>query len=329
MKSILSLVNLRLIFATLILSCSMAVSQNSSPNKTSAITVVDMPASELLKIYRKELSYLDIAVADDQLNGLLKKTGERVEAFFRDFSNVSAKELILMQKKLADSEPGQYSPSMTGELQSLLAMNNRSVQNITKDFNYIILPRFEAIGFSFTEYRTDKKNRVIDPKTASGSFVMSSGYAGLCLFFHPMHQASTRFRYLGRETKAPRAHVIAFAQKPESGDNLSQYFNINSSKSIRFLTQGFVWLDPDSYQIIRMRTSMQFPEQKTILREQITDALYKKVDFDDTRQQFWLPSEVKVRWELPGLVYWNLHKYSDYHWFTVESDSKIAPLKSH
>jgi hypothetical protein len=202
------------------------------------------------------------------------------------------------------------------------------MQNIKKNFNYIILPRSEVIGFSFSEYRTDKKNRVVDPKNASGSFVMSSGYAGLCLYLHPMHQANVRFRYLGRETKAPRAYVIAFAQKPESGDYLAQYFNINSSKSIRFLTQGFVWLDPDSYQIIRMRTSMQFPEQKTILREQITDVLYKKVIFDDTRQQFWLPSEVKVRWELPGMIYWNLHKYSDYRSFTVEGDYKIVPLKS-
>jgi len=78
-----------------------------------------MPASELLQKYRKELSSLDIAVADDPLNGLLKKTGERVEAFFRDFSNVSAKESILMQKKLIYSESGQSNSLMTGELQSL------------------------------------------------------------------------------------------------------------------------------------------------------------------------------------------------------------------
>ena len=90
------------------------------------------------------------------------------------------------------------------------------------------------------------------------------------------------------------------------------------------LVQGFVWLDPGSCQISRMKTSMQFPEKKTILKEQITDVLYENVEFENGGRQFWLPREVNVSWELPDWTYRNQHKYSDYHLFSVESDYRIS-----
>jgi len=157
---------------------------------------------------------------------------------------------------------------------------------------------------------------------------MSSGHAGKCLYLHPSHQPNSYFRYLGREEKKPRAHVIAFAQKPESGDYLAQYSDNNSSTPIRFLVQGFVWLDPDSYQILRMRTSMLSPETQTALKETITDISYEKIQFAKRGQEFWLPREINVSWEFPytdrlNWIYRNQHLYSDYHLFTVDSDYKI------
>jgi hypothetical protein len=60
--------------------------------------------------------------------------------------------------------------------------------------------------------------------------------------------------------------------------------------------------------------------------------LYSKdlsnIEFDNTHQQFWLPREVYVSWEFPNYTYCNLHKYSDYHLFAVESDYKVTQPKT-
>ena len=74
---------------------------------------------------------------------------------------------------------------------------------------------------------------------------------------------------------------------------------------------------------------MLLPERQTILMETITDIHYGKVQFDNPRREFWLPQEIEVSWEFPlefgnSLIYRNHHKYSDYHFFTVDTDYKIT-----
>ena len=115
---------------------------------------------------------------------------------------------------------------------------------------------------------------------------------------------------------------------------------------MRYLVQGFIWVlpgagligprevnvandrqnDADSFQILRMRTSMQSPA-KDWLREQITDIVYQRVKFDSTGRKLWLPREVNVSWELPNRTYRNRHRYSDYQLFGVESDYSIVQPK--
>ena len=143
---------------------------------------------------------------------------------------------------------------------------------------------------------------------------------------------NSHFRYLGRETKKPGAHAIAFAQKPEAGDYLSKYSEVGSSTPIRYLVQGLVWLDPDSYQILRMHTSLLLPEKQTMLKGTNADIVYGKVQFDNRGREFWLPREINVGWRFlladgTALIYHNQHKYSDYHLFTVDTDYEITQPK--
>ena len=274
-------------------------------------TVVDMTAAELLKSYHKELSHLEFSLNQEPLDYLLRKVGDNVENFFRNFANTSSRERIYMRKQYV-SEPQLQRPERSDTL--------------FKEFHYLILPHSGSAGNSWVEDRADKDDRPVNQKVISG-FIMSSGYVALCMYLHPSQQANSHFRYLGRETKKPRAHVIAFAQKPQSRDCFAQnFYVVDSVGLVRILVQGFVWLDPDSYEILRMRTSMLLAEKQTGLRETTSDIYYEPVKFD-TQQQFWLPRVVDVSWEFPGLIFRNQHKYSDYHLFSVESDYKLTQPK--
>jgi hypothetical protein len=73
--------------------------QNSSEQvgKTEK-TVIDMTEQELRQFYHDELHSLKFDPSQDQLDHLLKKVGDSVVSFFRDFSNVSSKERVEMSK---------------------------------------------------------------------------------------------------------------------------------------------------------------------------------------------------------------------------------------
>jgi hypothetical protein len=105
---------------------------------------------------------------------------------------------------------------------------------------------------------------------------------------------------------------------------LSRYTDTNASESALLLVQGIAWVDPDTFQIIRMRTNLLATDHPVALREQTTDIRFSEVRFDGVPQSFWLPFEVLVSWRVGGgITYLNRHRYSDYRLFTVESYDKI------
>jgi hypothetical protein len=268
-----------------------------TPENAEKKNVVDMSIRELLEQYPSELSDLEFADRGE-LGFLLQQAGKQVEAFFRNFSNTSSKEEVHLQ-----------SSDSTGKIQ----------RSAKKEFYYLIFPN--ESGSEWREDRTDKKGHSIKQDLIPG-LCISTGYAHLSLYLHPAYQSGSRFRYLGREIAGTRAHVIAFAQKPEIGLYMVSYTDTSLAATIPFLVQGFVWIDPGNYQILRMRTDMLRPN--LILREQITDISYIEVRFEGVEQPFWLPREVKIDWRAPGMNCRNQHLYSDYRLFAVESDYKIS-----
>ena len=270
-------------------------SWNQSGADAQEKTVIGMNLKELRRHYGSELSGLKFDEAQDNLGFLLTNVGNNVEAFFRDLANTASKEKVQLGN-------GRWS--------------------LHKEYNYLILPR--KSGFPWTEDRTDKEGRPADQDVTG--YCISRGYAHMCVYLHPDHQKNSIFRCLGRMSKKPRAHVIAFAQKPEARDYLTGYVDRKLGIAKEFLVQGFIWLDPDSYQILRMKTVMLSPDP--VLKEQTTDIHYQKVLFKGIQQPFWLPKEVNIRWKLPRITYQNKHKYSDFHLFSVETGYKIIPPKT-
>jgi hypothetical protein len=280
-------------------------------------TVIDMSAEELRQSYPGQLKALKFDPNQSPLDDLLKKTGESVLGFFRDFANVSAKERVEMLRKHKvsyDAESRTFT-DCTG-LHTSSEGDGR-----VEEYQYLILAGKN--GASWAEDRTDKKNRPVNLNEQHG-FMLSAGYARYSLYLHPSHQANSSFRYLGRETNPPGAHVIAFVQKPEAKDYLGEYFESGVPTPIGLLVQGFVWIDPDSHQILRMYTRLLSPERPIKLKGMTADIVYGKVLLGDGSRVSMLPQEIHVDWDMPFCKCTNRHKYSDYHLFSVQSDYRIT-----
>jgi hypothetical protein len=293
-------------------SISSTISYAQLPNRIEVQTavpaksksVIEMTVNELREFHPSTVRDLEFSTNQDALASLLAKTGDRVQAFFRDFSDTSSKEYVLLQRL-------RYSGSID--------------ESTSRDYYYLIVYHPNEKGPVLEEYRTDMKNRAVG-EDAVGGYFMTSGYACLSLYFHPKHRQGLRFRYLGTQNSGSRAHVLAFAEKLEMTNYLIQYKDSISGKSTRLPLQGFAWIDPDTHQILRLRINLQATGRQSLLTEQITD-----VHFSETRigaAQLWLPREVIVTTIYGGRTYRNLHRYSDYHLFAVKSDFKIDQPKS-
>ena len=265
-------------------------------------SVVEMTLQELRHYYPSELRRLEFSPNQDELNGLLGKIGERVQSFFRDFSNTSSREFVLLHDVGND-------------------------RKINRRFNYLISYHLNDNRPLLQEYRTDDKNRPIDQRATKGFFI-TSGYVGFSLNFHPSYQQASRFRLVGKQAADPRAYIIAFAQKTETNVLQIEYTDIITGKSTHVPVQGLAWVDPDTYQILRFRINLLNEANQSPMTEQSTDIKLSEALFEDKQKKSWLPREVVVATKIGRRIFRSQHRYADYKAFDVTSDFKLDPPKA-
>ncbi len=266
-----------------------------------ARTVIDQTRGELLETYPDELRDLEFTEDQQELESLLQKVGENVERYFRDLPNTISKEQIRRER---------------------LKMDGTVEESVTQNYNYTA-----CMGKSgdWEEGRTDSGGRDIPHAGMSGLSFLTTGFASASLYFHPRHQFGCRFRYLGRQRSEPYGHVIAFAQKPGNSDIAASFSSVLRPIPIHLMYQGFVWVDPRSYQIVRLREGLLAPRNDAYLATANSDIWYSEVLFQAVARPFWLPREVVVILQFSGQKYRNRHRYSDYQVFTIAVEEKIVP----
>jgi len=259
-------------------------------------TAVDDSPEELFERYPELKKTLRLAQDQKDLGPLLQHLGERVADFFYTFKDTSSTEDVLQQ--------------MT---------NVRGMGRTTHNtYMYLMLPDSRG-DFTIEEYRADDKGKPLELAGSEGDFLLASKLLGQLRFFIPAMQAESRFRYLGT-TSNPNAHVIAFAQKPEHPTTVGTFVTPNGMKVL--LYQGLMWIDPETYQVLRMKSDLLAPRTDVWLDRQTTDIEFQEVRFSDD-QKLWLPREVRVDAVYLHTRYRNRHRYSDYKRFTVASKDEI------
>lgn len=266
-----------------------------------ARSVVDWPLPEVMKAL-PELKGLKPATSQEELAPIIKKVGQGVADFFQNFPNVASLEKIDQER---------------------LRRDGSVADKVGRDFRYLVLARSEGGGVGFEEYRTDSKGRPIEARDMQGAYLLTRGFASLSIHFHPLYQAGSNFRYLGRQVIDKReTFVVAFAQRPETARVVGRVEVDKASATV--LLQGVAWIDATAYQIVRMRTDLLAPRPDFYdLEKQTTQVRFREVQFKHAHAALWLPREVVVT------IYWNeqilrnRHRYSKFKLFTVETEQKL------
>jgi hypothetical protein len=291
-----------------------------------AHTVIDWTPKEIRG--RKELKKLQLAENQSELAKILREVGERVAAFIDSFPNVTATESIQWQVGGASSKDSS-----------------------AQKFRYLLMRRPTAGGETFVEYRTDPQGNETDYNGLSGSHSLASGFTLSLLYFDPHNQAACRYRYFGRLMLGEQeTDVVGFAQIPEGNLRLTNLYD--GKRRVPLLFQGLAWIDHRTHAILRLETELLSPPPHTSLQRETTRIDYAPVQLPEVAGPVMLPDKVVVDAWLyvnvqklaAGLTggtrqgmmvenppvnekdirhYRNIHSYSDYKLFRVES--RIGP----
>ena len=157
--------------------------------------------------------------------------------------------------------------------------------------------------------------------------MVTSGFSSASLIFHPAYQGQSTFRYLGRqEMDGVDAYVVAYAQIPGKS-KLNGSFKSRDGFVTTF-TQGLAWVNPQTYQIMRLRSDLLKPLPEVQLQRQTTDITYAAVRFRNMDGSYWLPRNVTVTVTWAHRRLRNEHEYSGFRAFSVAESQKIGNPKA-
>ncbi len=259
-------------------------------------SVISASHQDLLKAL-PELAGLKVASDQDALEFILKKTGEGVDLFLRNFPNTVSTERVHQQR---------------------LGKNGKVKDSLDREYQYLLLARVEKSGLGIDEHRSTPRGGVAALSGLDQGLMLTKGFASVSMLFHPAYQDGASFRYLGRQTLDGKdLYVVAFAQRPETARVMERFQT--GEASVLILLQGLAWIDPTTFQIVRLRTDLLAPQSEVRLQRQTTEIQFKGVSFKQVAEALWLPEEVAVTVEWKGRTFRNLHRYSAFKLFNVET----------
>jgi hypothetical protein len=199
--------------------------------------------------------------------------------------------------------------------------------------NYLILRHSDdarADVDDFDEFRMDENGNRINDQAFSRGFLVTSGFALICMQFSGTHQWDSRFRYLGEQKVDGReTYVVAFAQIP--GESTLTVTLRGPRGKFEMLTQGIAWVDEESFHVVRMRTDLLTRQPESGLEKQTTKVDFGEVRLADIDTPYWLPRDVHVDVKLGRtaerfveLEFRNEHRYTDYRRYRVTTKI-VAP----
>jgi len=249
----------------------------------------------------------DLQPAENQQNlpAILSAVGQRVAALFDQFPNMTSAEEV------------RAGPCDEG-------LRKKCRATYRGKFNYLVVRRTEGDPL-MGEFRTDLKGRPIDYRSIGhGRIFLTYGFVTTPLqHFHPRNQTDCRFRDFGRQmVGGQQTEVVGFVEVPGKYPWPTELRH--GTAVVPLCLQGLAWLDPTTYQIVRIETFLLAPPPGGDLERDTTRVEFSEIHLHQASTAIWLPTEVVVDGWLHQRHFENVHRYSGFKTFEVET--RIGPV---
>jgi hypothetical protein len=288
---------------------SSTLEETARKNDAAAHPYLEEPVTQLIKRI-PELKGISPAADQQALAMILQKSGARMDEFFVNMVDLIAHEEI-KQERL-----GTFG----------VAGGRESIRD-----NYLVVRRGDSTQIDFDEFRMDEKGERLEQVGQTSGFLITSGFALICVHLSTPLQHDSRFLYLGdQKTRAGDTYVVAFAQLPGRA-TLKVGLRGPGGSAVHMLTQGVAWVDKQSFQVLRMRTDLLARQPEVGLDEQTTEVDFSEVHLQDVATPLSLPRDVRVYVKFGKSLgrpseeaFRNVHHYTNYRRYRV-STKMVTP----
>jgi hypothetical protein len=228
------------------------------------------------------------------LEQILDQVGSRVELFWQRFPKVVCTQHLV---------------------QSKLDEKGKDVVQERSSYEYTISLGFAGADLAVGEELVPKdqvKHETDEP------LLVSQGFSLLVMIFHPHFRNSFQYFLESDESlQGKPMHRIRFEQKPGAASpSLLQVHG----KDFPIEWQGTAWIDPETLVIGRIQTNLKRSLEDLGLMRLQSEVLYGLVEYEGG-QSYWLPQVATVEADSRRQHWRNVHRFTDYKRFTV--DTKI------
>ena len=218
----------------------------------------------------------------------------RVDEFWNQFQSVS------------------YTESVT---QVRLGPNNKPREQRVSSYESLTLLQLNGSGLAVDESRV-QQGKIAGPPARP--LLTSAGFATLLLILHPHYALSYEFTELPDQDGLRR---VRFAHV--KGSRTPSVLQVRG-RDFPLEWQGIVWLEPGTARAVRVSASLGGPMEDIGLARLEADVRYGSVTFTHPDETFWLPVSATVDAETRRQHWRNIHQFTKYRRFTVDTNVKIA-----
>jgi hypothetical protein len=186
-----------------------------------------------------------------------------------------------------------------------------------RNFEYLVLISVDASGFLVEEYRDSHEDPAAFP-----AHIATEGLPALALLFHPLMSPDFTFACEGLgQWDGHAAWQVYFVQRPDRPSRMRSY--MVAGKYYPEPLKGRAWIDPGTYQVVRLEAESVRPIKEIQLTEEHLFIQYGAVQFHVQKQQLWLPQIADLYVERQGHRYYRRHSFNNFKIFMVETAQNI------
>jgi hypothetical protein len=238
---------------------------------------------------------------NSSLDDLLDRAGRNVNQFLVQFSSVTCKEEVLQEK---------FGPK------------GKTEERVHSKFDYLVLDQSQGTEPLLYESREALQ---ADHAKKGVSLLLSNGFATQLLVFHPYYQSSFTFERLPDRTEEGKTYIQVRFQYVKGRPTPAAL--LLRGREYPLPLSGVALLDPRTAMIARITTELGSSMEDLGLKSFHSEVAYAAVSFSQDSKTVWLPDQAVVEVHTPRQHWRNVHRFVNYHLFSVNTTQDVGKVK--
>ena len=230
-----------------------------------------------------------------RIDEILDRTGRAVELFWEQLPSYNCRESVTREK---------------------LEKKGKAEFRQTLEFDYVALTKTRNGHFTVEEARLPLKNK--PEKSEPPSLLESNGFPTLQLIFHPRYQAN--YRFVQEEGYGGTSIRIHFEHIHGAGSTSAV---LVQGVAHALELEGTAWIDSESGTIQKISANLMNPMEGINVEKFSAEVVYQPQHLENDSELRWLPSSVMIELQTKSQHWRNMHHYSEYRRFRVESEGTV------